>query len=175
MKQRIITTNSAQTQKIGEKLAEKVFKTKPLKTALIVGLNGDLGSGKTTFLQGFARGLGVKEKILSPTFVIMKKFKVFPLRGISRREIGFKFQEFYHIDCYRVKKLKEILELGFKEIISDPKNIVVIEWADKIKKILSNPSPFKKGEGSKKTIFIDFKFIAKNKREILFCYKNLPR
>jgi len=63
---------------------------------------------------------------------------------------------FYHIDCYRIKKPKEILDLGFKEVISSPKNIVTIEWADRIKKIIP-----------KEAIWINFKFISKNAREIM--------
>lgn len=133
------------TKKIGEILGKEVLKTKKRKRALILGLIGDLGGGKTTFLQGFARGLGIKQKILSPTFIILKKFKVKSL----------KFKVFYHIDCYRLQKPKEILDLGFKEIISNPQNIVAIEWADKIKKILP-----------KDTLLINFDFIDQNKRKI---------
>ena len=116
-------------------------------SAVVFGLRGNLGGGKTTFLQGFAKGLGIKEKILSPTFVIQKRFKI--------KDSTFK--NFYHIDCYRLKNTKEILELHFKEIIFDPKNIVAIEWPEKIKKVLP-----------KDTIFIKFKFVGENKREINF-------
>ena len=65
------------------------------------------------------------------------------------------FHNFYHIDCYRIRKPKEILDLGFKEIISNPENIVAIEWADRIKKILP-----------KNALVLKFKFIDKLKREI---------
>ncbi len=126
-------------------MAKEVLKTSPEKTALVFGLQGELGGGKTTFLQGFARGLGIKEKILSPTFVIMKKFVIPAKAGIR----------FYHFDYYRLKNEKEILELGFREIISNPKNIVAIEWPEKIKKVLP-----------KNVIFIDFEFVGKDKRGI---------
>jgi len=135
-----ITKNYKATQKIGEVFAKEILKLPKGKSAIVLGLKGNLGAGKTTFLQGFAKGLDVKEKILSPTFVILKRFK-----------------NFYHIDCYRLKNHKEVLELDFKKIISNPKNIVAIEWPEKIKKILPQ-----------NTIFIDFKFIDKNKREINF-------
>jgi len=141
---KILSRSPSQTKKIGQFLAEETLKTKT-KRALILGLVGDLGGGKTTFLQGFAQGLGIKEKILSPSFVILKRFKIKDLR----------FKNFYHIDCYRIKKPKEILDLGFKEIISDPKNIVAIEWADRIKKILP-----------KKILVLKFDFINRNQREI---------
>jgi len=152
MKKEYLTASPAQTKRLGEKLAKEILKKKPAltqrgrlkKTAFVIGLKGELGGGKTTFLQGFAKGLGIKEKILSPTFVIMKKFKV------SNREL-------YHFDCYRVSKAKELLDLGFKEIISNPENIVVVEWADKIKKIMP-----------KDAIWIDFKFVNEKKRKISY-------
>ena len=146
MNPRYLTTNSAQTKKLGEILAKEILKTQPSKKALIIGLEGDLGGGKTTFLQGFAKGLGIKEKILSPTFVILKRFKIQDSR----------FKNFYHIDCYRIKTIKEILDLKFKEIINNPKSVVVIEWADRIRQILPKDTPILK-----------FKFIDKNQREIL--------
>lgn len=105
-------------------MAKKIIKQPLANRAVVLALQGDLGAGKTTFLQGFARGLGIKEKILSPTFVIMKKFKMSELRNL------------YHFDCYRVDNPQEILDLGFNEIIADSNNIVAIEWAERIKKIL---------------------------------------
>jgi len=141
------TTNSfEETQVLGEGLSQKIIKNGLQKKAVILGLSGNLGGGKTTFLQGFARGLGINEKILSPTFVILKHFKI----------TNSEFTDFYHIDCYRINKAEEILELGWKEIISNPKSIVAVEWPEKIKKFLP-----------KDTIFIDFKFIDENQREII--------
>jgi tRNA threonylcarbamoyladenosine biosynthesis protein TsaE len=135
------TTSYKQTQKLGEKFAKEILLSRTSqKTTMVLGLQGNLGGGKTTFLQGFAKGLGVKDKILSPTFVIMKRF-----------------ENLYHIDCYRLKNEKDILKLGFEKIISNPENIIVIEWPEKIKKVLP-----------KSAIFINFKFIDINKREIFF-------
>ena len=145
----IISKAPSQTKKLGQFLAQEILKTPFPKRALILGLEGDLGGGKTTFLQGFARGLGIEEKILSPTFIIIKKFHI-PYST---------FQEFYHIDCYRIKKSKEILDLGFKKIIFDPQNIIAIEWADRIKKILP-----------KDTLFLKFDFINKDIRKIALKY-----
>ena len=146
MTQEYLTNSFTQTKKLGEKLAKEILNFPLKKKAVALALIGELGGGKTTFLQGFARGLGVKGKILSPTFVIMKKFQV----------SSSKFQLFYHIDCYRIQKPKEILTLGFKDIISNPKNIVAIEWADRARKILA-----------KNTIWIKFRFLNRNKREII--------
>jgi len=145
MKKGYLTTNPAQTKKLGERLAKEVLKKKLEKTAFVIGLTGELGGGKTTFLQGFAKGLGIKEKILSPTFVIYKRFQIKDLR----------LKNFFHIDCYRIKKPKELLDLGFKEIIKNPKNIVVIEWADRVRKIMP-----------KSALWIKFDFIDEKERKI---------
>ncbi len=118
-----------ETKTIAQKMARIWVGRSPWgRGALILSLEGDLGGGKTTFLQGFAKGLGIKEKILSPTFVIMRKSKI--------KNQKSKFNNFYHIDCYRIQKPKEILDLGWKEIIKNPRNIVAVEWAEKISKIL---------------------------------------
>ncbi|MCP6718392.1 MAG: tRNA (adenosine(37)-N6)-threonylcarbamoyltransferase complex ATPase subunit type 1 TsaE [Patescibacteria group bacterium] len=143
MKKEYITNSVLKTQKLAKQLAKEILKKQESRKAHVLGLEGDLGGGKTTFLQGFAKGLGIRQKILSPTFVILKKFKV-------------KHKIFYHIDCYRIKKPKEILDLGFKQIISDPRNIVAVEWSNRIKKIMP-----------KNTILISFEFINKNKRKII--------
>ncbi len=149
METSFLTYSSKQTQKLGKLLAEEIAKTEKKTGAFVLGLKGDLGGGKTTFLQGFAKGLGIKEKITSPTFVLMKKFRI----------PNTKFQNFYHFDCYRIGKPKEILEMGFREIISNPQNIVALEWADKIKSILP-----------KNVIRISFDFINQSVRKIKINY-----
>ncbi len=133
------TKSFEETQKIGIEFAKHVLSMDVQKTALVLALSGDLGAGKTKFLQGFAQGLGIEEIVNSPTFVIMKRFG-----------------NFYHIDCYRLEKPEEIVELGFQEIISNPENIVAIEWPEKIAGILP-----------KNAVKINFKHLEENKREIM--------
>lgn len=140
-----LTNSGFQTKRAGASFAKDVFKSHPAKRAVVFGLLGDLGGGKTTFLQGFARGLGVKEKVLSPTFIIMRRSKI----NNSR------FENFYHLDCYRIKRPEEVVSLGFKQIIADAKNIVAIEWADRIRKILPGDC-----------VMLEFEFMDKNKRKI---------
>ena len=111
------------TQALGEELAVTTLSG---ATARVFCLRGELGAGKTSFLQGFGKGLKVKEKIQSPTFIIMSRF---PLKNQ-------KFKNFYHFDCYRLESPEEIIKLGFEEIISNPENIVAIEWPEKIEKFL---------------------------------------
>lgn len=127
MKKSIVSSSSLQTKTIAKALAKAVLEGGKRKGASVLALAGELGSGKTTFVQGLAKGLGVKEKILSPTFILLREFKI---------KHSF-FQNLYHIDCYRLDNpVQELLHLGFKNIIADPHNIVVVEWAGRIKKIL---------------------------------------
>ncbi|MBI1866304.1 MAG: tRNA (adenosine(37)-N6)-threonylcarbamoyltransferase complex ATPase subunit type 1 TsaE [Candidatus Staskawiczbacteria bacterium] len=161
MQKKIITSSAKKTQELGKILAKEILKQNLNKTALVLALQGDLGGGKTTFLQGFAKGLGIKERILSPTFVILKRFKI----DIKN------FKNFYHIDCYRLNNAKDINKLGFKDIILNPENIVAIEWPERIKKILP-----------KSTIIIKFDFIdlpagrqGKSKREIVIYFAGIQQ
>jgi len=145
----MISKSAKRTQEIAKDFAKKILKNPHNRSgAFVIALKGDLGGGKTTFLQGFAAGLGVKEKILSPTFNIYKKYKI-------KNELNLVY--FYHFDCYRIEKPKEVLNLGFKKIISNSQNIVAVEWAEKIKDIL--PSS---------TQWINFDFINKTARAINF-------
>ncbi|MBI1838733.1 MAG: tRNA (adenosine(37)-N6)-threonylcarbamoyltransferase complex ATPase subunit type 1 TsaE [Candidatus Colwellbacteria bacterium] len=86
---KFISKSPKETMARARILAEKLSKAS-LKKPLIIGLTGDLGAGKTTFVKGFVRGFGVRKKIMSPTFIIMRK-----LRARDGRDI-------YHIDAYRV-------------------------------------------------------------------------
>jgi len=143
MKKEYITSSLTETKNLAKEIAQNILKKGVQKSAFVIGLKGELGSGKTSFVQGFAKGLGIKEKILSPTFVIYKKFKI------------KNSKYFYHFDCYRIQKAEDILDLDFKEIISNPENIILVEWADKIKKIMP-----------KNTLWINFKFIDENTRHL---------
>jgi len=164
--QALFITNSADgTKDLAKNLVRDILMRGTKTQAVIVALEGDLGSGKTTFAQGLAKGLGVKENITSPTFVLMKKYKITSLqpssyiRGGRRERLGqgARFRLLFHIDCYRIEKSWQLQELGFEEIISDPENIVVIEWAEKIAEILP-----------KNKITIKFEFMDENKRKIIF-------
>ena len=99
---------------------------KNLKGREIIGLVGDLGAGKTVFAKGLAAGLGIKQKITSPTFVLMR---IYP---VNKKRI----KNFVHIDAYRLKTAADLETIGAKEYFSDPSSIVLIEWADKVKKII---------------------------------------
>lgn len=116
--QKVITNSSNETMKFAKELSKKY------KNGGIIALLGGLGSGKTTFAQGFAKGLGVSHKIISPTFLITKQYQI-------PNQNNF----FFHIDLYRLENI-DIKSSGLGEILSDVTNIVLIEWADKINKHL---------------------------------------
>lgn len=134
----IITQSPRETQKLGQKIGSDL-KSGRLKKRILC-LFGDLGSGKTTFIQGLAKGLGIEKRITSPTFVFVKKY------GLA----------FYHVDLYRIEKLEEAKGLGLEEIFSDPQAIVAVEWAEKIKEILP-----------KKRINLWFNYLNQNERKII--------
>ncbi len=113
--------------------------------AVVVALQGELGTGKTAFAQEVGKILGVVENIHSPTFVIEKIY-----------EIDFRhFKRLIHIDTYRLEKNSELLHLGWDEIIKEPENLVLIEWPENVAGII--PKDARR---------ISFKFIDDTTREI---------
>ncbi len=132
---KLLSSSSAETKRFGERMAQSILKKsgsagkivrKTRQGAAVLALEGELGAGKTTFTQGFAKGLGIRRIPGSPTFIIMRRY---PIRGGQ-------FKNFYHVDAYRIKKLDALETLGLKEIFGGPKNIVLVEWPEHIKKIL---------------------------------------
>jgi tRNA threonylcarbamoyladenosine biosynthesis protein TsaE len=122
-----------------------------LKGGEVIGLVGDLGAGKTIFAKGLAAGLGVKNTINSPTFVLMKVYQchsrhaLHPPKNTKQHDSTVlkrksKITKFVHVDAYRIKKADELSAIGLEEYFNRPDTVVVIEWADKIKKILPNNS-----------------------------------
>lgn len=114
------TENPRETQKVAHALA------KELKGGDTVALYGDLGAGKTVFAQGLAKGLGIKRRILSPTYVFMRSYPVFK----KGQELTF-----YHIDLYRGENLQDFEALGLGDVFAED-SIVVLEWPERIEKIL---------------------------------------
>jgi len=113
-----ISKSPEQTKEIGRNLSKR------LKEGGIVCLFGDLGTGKTVFVQGLAKGLGIKKRILSPSFVLQREY-----------QFG-KGGKFYHIDLYRIEDSQEARGLGLEEVFCNKNNVVAIEWAEKIKNFL---------------------------------------
>ena len=124
------TKTEEETKKIGGLFAKQLLDSSQNSGALVLALMGELGAGKTMFSKGFAQILGIKN-ITSPTFLVIKKYRI---SGKIAKKIGKK--ALYHIDCYRIRGSKDLIELDWKEIVENSENIVLIEWAEKIKSIL---------------------------------------
>lgn len=112
-------------------VAGQIASDKKRTGAIVVGLYGDLGSGKTAFVKKIGKIFGIKEKIISPTFIIMKKYAI----PASRRR-KFNLNEMVHIDAYRLSDHEEILKLNWPEIIKNKKSAVFIEWPGRVKKAM---------------------------------------
>lgn len=136
-KMEIISVSARHTEEIARLMGEK------LREGDILALSGELGSGKTCFAGGLARGLGVGEKykITSPTFTLINEY---PGR-----------YKLYHFDLYRLKNYSEFEDLGYEEYFCG-RGVVVIEWAEKIAQILPADA-----------FFIEFEYFDENKRRII--------
>ena len=137
----IITKNAKDSQNLGAEVANYI-KTRGGETK-IVCLYGDLGSGKTTFSQGFAKALGITSRLLSPTFIIVRRY-LLPEHSVL-----------FHIDLYRIEKDTNIHTLGLEEIFRNPDAYVLIEWAERLGSFLP-----------KKRIDMTFEVIGDDERKI---------
>ncbi len=116
----------------------------------VLALIGDLGSGKTTFTQGFCKELGIEGRVVSPTFILVRKYSV------PGREL--KFETLYHADLYRLEGNleKEIENIGLTDFWKDKDSVVLIEWSEKIEKVLPES-----------TLFVKFEYISEKSRKIV--------
>ena len=144
----VLTKSAKETKNFGRKIGDSLTIS---HQPLVIALTGELGSGKTTFVQGLAEGLGIKQRIISPTFILVRKYKI----PISHQPLTI--SHLYHIDLYRLEENveAEVRNLGLEEIWQNPENIVVIEWAEKIKSMIP-----------KKAKWIKFEDIGRDKRRI---------
>jgi len=131
---KIITSSPEETKKLGEGLAQG------FSPGLVVAIFGPLGSGKTCLTQGICSGLGVKDFVVSPSFVLINEYE-------GRYKV-------YHLDLFRLEKLSEIINLGYEEYFYGD-GICIIEWAEKAKGLLPE-----------KRIEIHLKILSEDEREI---------
>jgi tRNA threonylcarbamoyladenosine biosynthesis protein TsaE len=137
-----ISKNVEETAQISKNFASKLVNKDSM--AVVVGLYGELGSGKTTFMKYLAESFGISETIQSPTFVIEKIYE------LEERP----FKHLIHIDAYRIEKEEEMINLGWNEIVTDLENLICVEWPDRIPGIMP------------KHIKIMFEHISENERKI---------
>ncbi len=132
------TQSAAQTQQLARQFVEELLRSLPKQgTATVVGLSGELGAGKTTFMKGVARHLGITEEITSPTFVIQKIYEI-PARLIPEGEEApcQRFQRLVHLDAYRLSSGEELAAIGWHDTLTDPANLVFIEWPEMVESVL---------------------------------------
>jgi len=142
-----ISKSVSETHKIANNLLENLDNTN------LLCLYGELGAGKTTFVQGLAKTLGIKKRVISPTFVMMREYPMkLPITHYSL---------LIHIDLYRIESEEDVISLDLKELWANRKNLVVIEWAEKIKPILP-----------KKRIDVKFEYVSQNKRKIEIIHRH---
>ncbi len=140
MKKEVITKSEKETRRIGAFLGERIL---DIEKRIFFALEGGLGAGKTTFLQGMALGMGVTEDVTSPTFLIFKRYD-------TKKE-----RVFYHFDSFRVKEI-DLLELGFEKIIENNRNIIAMEWSENVKNIVPHNA-----------IKINFSLLAPKERKLI--------
>lgn len=111
------------TRALGNKLASQ------LENGGTILLRGELGAGKTTFVQGMATGLGIVESVTSPTFALVAEYQVTHRSGIDH---------LIHIDLYRVYSETDIVSLDITSYQADPKNLIVVEWPERAPGVWQN-------------------------------------
>jgi len=144
---KFISKSEKETHSFAKKIA------KELRGGEVLCLIGDLGAGKTAFVKGLAAGLGIKNIITSPTFVLMKVYESLKRKNI--KTLKQNLIRLAHIDAYRLDDGEQLLGIGVDDYFNDSNCIVVIEWADRVKDIWP-----------KKAIKIEFKILKGDKREI---------
>jgi len=130
---KLISRSPLETQKIAASLLKK-YLNKIKKEGMTIFLEGELGTGKTVFVQGLANALKIKKEVKSPTFIIFKKYS------------NQKGLQLVHVDCYRLKDSKELENLGIDDFFNKPYYLVVIEWPlilKVLKKKIKNPVEIK--------------------------------
>lgn len=143
MPETFITHSAGETRDLGKTLAGR------MRPGTLLCLTGDLGAGKTTFVQGLLEGLGATRPYTSPTFVIMKQYDLPAVTASGIKRV-------YHSDAYRVEA-RDFERLGFAEWCADPSGIVILEWPERVEKIIPQD-----------VITISFISKSENEREIIF-------
>ena len=110
-----------------------------------LALTGELGAGKTAFVKGLAKALGIKQAVQSPTFLLMKCYPVGMIHGSWSM-----LRSLCHVDAYRIKNERELLTIGLGEKIGDQQTVTAIEWADIVPELIpKNAIKIKIEHGSK--------------------------
>ena len=155
MESSVTTKKEQETIALAKDFVKKALKEAEKDKPLIFYLTGELGAGKTYFVKGLAEGLGIKDNITSPTFVLMKKYAI--PKGHQSSVAGY--QLFFHIDCYRIYDAEDAKQIGLDKVLANPRAVVAIEWAERIEDII--PKPYWE---------IEFKHVGEGERQISIKY-----
>jgi tRNA threonylcarbamoyladenosine biosynthesis protein TsaE len=138
----MISHGPAATEALGEKFGRAA------RHGLVLALSGDLGAGKTQFVKGLARGLGVTARVHSPTFTLVNEY------GGGRLKL-------FHLDLYRLETPAQILSAGIREFLS-PDGVAVIEWAERLK------AESGKRKAESKMVEVQIEIISETERKIIY-------
>ncbi len=147
----IIAKSVAETEKLAANLVATLLAEKPRAGATVIALEGDLGAGKTAFVKGVAKTLGVVGSVQSPTFVIQK---IYDLKNK-------KFHHLFHIDAYRFDDATEANILNFDILLKNPHNLIFVEWPERMMPLIP-----------KDAHWIWFTFVDETTRKIKMHEKN---
>lgn len=137
---------------IAKDVLKGIARTEEGENAVVIGLSGDLGAGKTAFVKCVADILGITETITSPTFILEKIYTV-PKNKI----FGERYSRLIHIDAYRLHSGGEMRALDWGTITSDPANIIFIEWPEQVAEVMPQ-----------ETISLSFEYVDERTRNITY-------
>jgi tRNA threonylcarbamoyladenosine biosynthesis protein TsaE len=126
---------------IATDVIELISKKRNSAGATVLALSGDLGAGKTTLVQAIAKELGIKKKLASPTFVLLKSYAI---------PNGGEWEELQHIDAYRLEDPDHIQHIRFKDLVDETGNLIIVEWPEQLGKHLPKHAHLVKLKHSKK-------------------------
>jgi tRNA threonylcarbamoyladenosine biosynthesis protein TsaE len=146
-----ISHSEEETVRLGEEFGKEF-----LREGIVVTISGELGAGKTHFIKGVARSLGIDEReITSPTFTLVNEYE------IEGRARGTDLRALYHLDCYRFEKAEDLLELGVEDYLYPKHAATIIEWPERIAALIPQNA-----------IMIEIKIVSETERNIII--QNLP-
>ncbi len=132
-----ISRSPEATQEAAKLLVERILERSHIPgSATVISLSGELGAGKTVFVKGVARALGLTSEVTSPTYVIEK---VYDLAHRDEALVGgnaLPFDRLIHLDAYRLESPEELSAIGWHEILTDPKNLIFLEWPEMVDAVL---------------------------------------
>ena len=147
---KIRTGNLKETAEVARQFLKEVVIARKSRGAVVVGLSGNLGAGKTAFAKACAKAMDIRETVMSPTFVLERVYRI-PAKNFTAK----RFDHFIHIDAYRLSGREELAHLGWSDIVKNKRNLIFVEWPEIVKKAMP-----------KDMITVRFKHIDEKTREV---------